>query len=499
MERENKTLPGWILFLALLLLFAAYLYGISFLPLRGEEANRIIVAYEMHYFGDYFNPTHLGEPYYLKPPLFNWVILLFANLFGWSVESARLVSIVSVFLTALLTYLLTKNLFGDKTVAILSALITLTLGDLFFFYGWLAEIDAFLTFLYTLLYMGLFYLLQKGKDWEAAVFLGLTGALIFLTKGFPVFYHLPVIALVFLWYFQRLHLLFSFKPITAAVSFFAPLLWWYLHLKNPEPYLKALWLQTFSRTPIEEHNRLLKHLLSYTILNVRQLLPYSVLSLFGKKPLINRKLLFLGSLAILNYIPYWISPSGEGRYVLIIFPLIAVIFGLILADFLLKKLKMQKLFLVLLVGLFVLQGIIYLKNLSFFGNYSLLWLIVPLLTLIFAIYSSKRWPKIVFVLIPILIFLKIGYVNYYAPWRIKHYPYKDIAFRFAGKLPPRPNIQYLPKEVELSLCVYLDLYTKGIVLRRKETFFITTEKELPQKGKYKILDIYKGWVLGRWL
>jgi len=42
------------------LLLATYLYGVHYLPLRGEEANRMLTAYEMVKNGDFFNLTHLG-------------------------------------------------------------------------------------------------------------------------------------------------------------------------------------------------------------------------------------------------------------------------------------------------------------------------------------------------------------------------------------------------------------------------------------------------------
>ncbi|HIP86491.1 MAG TPA: hypothetical protein EYH48_01295 [Aquifex aeolicus] len=88
---------------------------------------------------------------------------------------------------------------------------------------------------------------------------------------------------------------------------------------------------------------------------------------------------------------------------------------------------------------------------------------------------------------------KFSYINYYAPWKEKKHPERLIAKRFSGKLPKGAKIRYLPKEVNMELCTYLDLYTKGLVTKKGGRFFISDT--LP-KGDYKVLDTYKDWILG---
>ena len=53
-----------------------------------EEPRRALIALEMLYSGDYLTPTIMGELYFAKPPLFNWIIIVSAKLFGSFSEMA---------------------------------------------------------------------------------------------------------------------------------------------------------------------------------------------------------------------------------------------------------------------------------------------------------------------------------------------------------------------------------------------------------------------------
>ncbi len=495
MERTKDYLPFLVFF------FVIYLYGIHYVPLRGEEANRILTAYEMVYFSDYFNLTHLGEPYYLKPPLFMWVVAIFSSIFGWSQESARLVSILSVFLSALIVYLLYKRLFNSGKGGLLAALLLLSFGDLALFYGFLAEIDAFLMFLFLLSVYLVYLLLDKGKVLLSFLAGGVFTALLFLTKGIPAFYHLPVSFLILLYHFGRLKELMSFRPLVGVLGAALPLGVWVLNLKNPQTYLTALWEQTFMRTPVARSGGLLLHLLTYPLLNLKQLLPHSVLAVFrifkGKLPA-SREVLLLFLLVLINYLPYLVSPGARGRYILPLFPFLALLLGRLFESFplLFEEGKPAKtiygiafLLLAASVGLFI-------WNYPFFENYGIVpFLLAGGFTLLTLLWYRKRLNLLVSVLLLVGV-LKVGYVNYLAPFYEKRHPERRVALLFTSLLPQGAKIRYLPEKVNMSLCAYLDVYSKGIVLRREGKFFITTEGKLP-KEHFRILAESRGWVLGR--
>ena len=500
-SKEKMLLP-----LLLVFLVPVYLYGIHYLPLRGEEANRILTAYEMVYFHDWFNLTHLGEPYYSKPPLFMWLIALFSTLFGWSQETARIISVISVFLTALVVYLFAKRLLGNSSVAFLSSAIFLTFGDLALFYGFLAEIDAFHTFIYTLGAVGSFLLLSQGKEFLAYTFGGLLTALTFLTKGLPAFYHLPLTFLIFLIYTKRWRSVFSPKLFSGIASLLLPLGVWFLNLKHPKAYLLQLWFESFNRTPIAQDRLkvIAIHLVSYPLLNLRQMLPHSLYTFFNLKrfrdfsPTFKRELLLLITLIGLNYLPYLLSPGARGRYILILFPFIATLLGYLLKDFLVREVRYWKplygiLFLLLIVGFFEAS-----RNVSFFETYGFLSLVVFGGIVTFLWLLSLKLPKnwLVFTVL-LLGVVKFGYINYFAPWRENHHPERDIAKHFSQYIPKGEKIRYLPERINMELCTYLDLFTGGIVLHSEGDYFVTEKSFLPKGERYEVIDTYKGWILGR--
>ena len=495
----------FFIFLLVVLVFT-YLYGIHYLPLRGEEANRILTAYEMVYFHDWFNLTHLGEPYYTKPPLFMWLVAFFSSILGWSQETARIISVLSTFLTALIIYFFASKLFNDRIVAILSSFILLTFGDLTLFYGFVAEIDTFHMFLFTLSVVVIFWFLSKNWDFLAYTFVGLFTALLFLTKGFPSFYHIPLTFFVLLIYFNKWKSIFSFKPLVGFITLLTPLGIWYLNLKNPNTYLTVLWNESFRRTPLgdEKIKLIFQHLVFYPLLNFRQMLPHSFYTILNLKrfwrlnnSISKKEILFLLAIFFVNYLPYLISPGARGRYLLIVFPFLATLLSTILKEFLTREIKFSKYTFIGLVVLLAVSWFLAVKNLHFFETYGFIPLIVVGLLIsiaVFITYRNQTW--LVFTVL-LLAVVKFGYINYYAPFKEKKHPAREIALNLSKGIPKGVKIRYLPKEVNMELCAYLDLFTRGIVLRSEGNYFLTRKDFLPKGKKYEVIETYRGWILGR--
>jgi len=82
---------------------------------------------------------------------------------------------------------------------------------------------------------------------------------------------------------------------------------------------------------------LILHLTTYPLLTLKQLLPTSLIILYlllklkikNRKPLppLTVDIKFLIILSFLNYLPYLISAQAKGRYVLPLFPVLAIIFS----------------------------------------------------------------------------------------------------------------------------------------------------------------------------
>ena len=102
--------------LLIVLALLSLMPNLSKYPFKGEESLRTIVAFEMWYSKSYFQPTFLGEPYFNKPPLFNWLIIAYSHTFPWSEITGRAVSLTFLFLTTLAVGLFSYNLFKKRRV-----------------------------------------------------------------------------------------------------------------------------------------------------------------------------------------------------------------------------------------------------------------------------------------------------------------------------------------------------------------------------------------------
>ena len=327
-DRRQLTIAG-LLVLAYLSMFPY----IRFFELTLEEPRRALVAYEMWFSGSYLQPTLLGEPYFNKPPLFNWLIVLSSMLFGWSGFAVRAVSLAFTALTALLVYLTAKRIIGGREVGLLAALIYVTLADNLYHYGWIGEIDVTLTFFVFGTILCLWSAFETGKN-RYLILAGLITGLTFLLKGFPAyaFFVLTLASLAFS--YKRYRLPFTAPSFVAYAASVVPPLVWILWTEAPTVYSHRLFFESLSRTsPSHGMRELLLHLASYPLLTVKQLLPLSVVVPFlvwKEKPALTENVTRLLLIAGVNYVPYWLSVGSRGRYILPLFPLITLVFAYVL-------------------------------------------------------------------------------------------------------------------------------------------------------------------------
>jgi len=318
-------------FFLILLAFLSLLPNLSNYVFRVEEPLRVYVAYHMAKTGNYLQPYVLGEPYYNKPPLFNWLIALYSNFIPWSELTGRAVSLTSLMLCVLVVFLFSRRLFGDFSLSVLSSLVFLTFGNVLFFYGYLAEIDTTYT-LFVFITVSSLYIWSFGGGFIfgilAAVFAGLSA----LLKGFPsyAFYSLTLLALSL--YHKRLELLFGKKAMLMHFITLAIPLLWIVNTENPIVYIRTLFYESFSRVKDQEFSRLM-HLFTYPLENFKDLMPHSMFFLISVYALFKERKLHLPSpikalllIFLLNYLPYLFAKSA-GRYIMPLYPLLALVFS----------------------------------------------------------------------------------------------------------------------------------------------------------------------------
>ncbi len=344
--------------------FLALLPNLGAFSLYMEESRRALISFEMESFGNIFQPTFLGEPYFNKPPLFNWMIMLSADLFGWGTLAPRAVTLFSLVLTYIFVVGFTFYVVRRADVSLLAGLMFVTFSDVLFWYGWLAEIDMAMTFLVFLLFIT-FYLYSKGQ--KAYIYASsIITALIFLLKGFPALVFFLLTSLSVFVYRRSWRSTLNVHLFLALILSLIILMSLIALSEYPMRYIEVLWKESFNRvegsfSPVE----FLKHLLLYPVLNLKQTLPYSAFFIFL---LIKRKIklglikdedaiCFLSIATAVNYLPYLLSAGSRGRYVLPLMPGLAVILAyLFYKSGILKMKKLEKVLIATVITVIILRG-----------------------------------------------------------------------------------------------------------------------------------------------
>jgi 4-amino-4-deoxy-L-arabinose transferase-like glycosyltransferase len=191
---------------------------------------------------DWITPHFNWMTRFAKPPLVYWLMAFSYKLFGVSEFSARLVSALSGFLTAILIYLFQCR-FTSKQLAMAAALVFLLNFETWFI-GRAALTDMLLTLCMTATSMTLFLAVNESEKWLIPA--SIAASLGALTKG-PLAVLLPGLILVlYIVFIQRdkWKLLLSGWAAIGIVTFAAITLPWYLKMNELYPGLQGF-VQTF--------------------------------------------------------------------------------------------------------------------------------------------------------------------------------------------------------------------------------------------------------------
>lgn len=328
----------WLQILVITGIVLAITGWLGVIGLTSEEPRRALVSLEMFLTGNYRTPHLLGWYYFNKPPLFNWVQLLFIKITGnYSEWVVRLPSILSLLMIALINWKIVK-IHVNRETAWFSSIFLLTAGDILFFGSvYTGEIDLFYALLVYIQIISVFHFLQSGHIKTMFVVSYLFTALGFLTKGPPslVFQGFTLIG-VFL-VFKQFRLLFSWKHLV-GVAVFAMITGIFLLLLYNDGILKPFLIrqlqESFQRTAIE--TTLLETIRGFFITPFRILLillPWSLFMVYmARKGFIetirsNRLVYFSGLFILFNLPLYWITGDFKGRYIYPFFPFFCILFG----------------------------------------------------------------------------------------------------------------------------------------------------------------------------
>lgn len=329
---------------AAFLLLVGYLLNLGVQPLYMEEPRRTIVAMELLANQNLWVPTLIGEYYYNKPPLYNWLLLAFVNLFGGFNEfGLRLPTVLSSFGIAGLMYAAAKRYWKDVSTAMLSALLFLTAAGVLLFFSMLAEIDLFYSLVVFAGILAIYHFGEKERYWPLFLLVYLSCAFGVLTKGLPSFVFTAISLLVYFIDKKRFKVLFH-PAHFAGIALLGILLFAYYYQYAQYHDLSRVWTRMLTesgdRTVVSNSfGDFVKHLLVFPLNWIGDMAPASFLLLFlwrkdWKMVLFkqNSFVRFCTLMLLFNALPYWISPGTRMRYVYMLYPLACMILAWVYAQ-----------------------------------------------------------------------------------------------------------------------------------------------------------------------
>jgi len=325
------TTRQWYIFYALC--------ALSFLPALslyfvGEEPIAFVTSLEMWHRGEWFTHTIYGLNA-LHNPLFNWLHIPLASAVGWEngLAAARSMMAGSTVLTGLVVAWLARELFGDRLFAAFSAVVFLTLGDLFVYRGWLSYVDP-MFMLYVFTGTASLWIACERRSPGLLVLAALAITAGFMLKAITAYTFYAGAGFVLL--FRKEYRAFLFSPASLlihAVMFAWPVIWFVLVLGGGGQGSRMLG-ELLDKWLAASLGAYLLKLATYAGDTLLKLSPAFALAAYflwrrrggGLQPetRIDHVRTAL-AIALLNFLPYWLAPQSQGRYLLPLYPLFALV------------------------------------------------------------------------------------------------------------------------------------------------------------------------------
>ncbi|MCW5575116.1 MAG: hypothetical protein KIT13_03380 [Burkholderiales bacterium] len=322
------------------LLFA--IAALSFLPALGfyyvgEEAVFPKSALEMWFHGEPVKRLLFGADLQ-HTPLFAWLIIPPAAWLGWDLvlPVTRAITIAATVLTGLMAAWLAQSLYRDPLFSAVTAVVYLTLADLFFYRGWLAYVDP----LFGLLVFGALACLwvaceRRSHGLLLLAVLALTAA--FLAKALTAYvFYAGACAVLLLQPVYRRFLL-SLPALALHGLAAALLLLWLGFVAPSRGQGGRMFGEILAKLAPENLAGYASKLLGYPLETLLALAPAGILALW----LLLRRRGALGAggdahlrtaalIALAGYLPYWLAPHSNMRYLLPLYPFAGIIIARLL-------------------------------------------------------------------------------------------------------------------------------------------------------------------------
>ena len=325
---SRSTRRWWWLYAAAALSFVTTLT----LPYIGEEAVYTITSLEMRLNRDFFVTT-LYALNYGRPPLLNWLVIPLAEALGWErmLLASRLIAATATVGTGLVLAWLTLNLTRNRGLAAFSALVFLS-GDVLFYRGWLAYSDP----LFTLFVFGAIASLWVGVLRRQGALLWLAALLLtcgFLAKVQTAYLFYGVALMVLAAEREARRFLLGANALAAHATAVAALLVWHAYFAQGAQSGSTI-ADIALKLKSVDIGEYLNQLWSFPLETVLRFMPASAAAAYYLwrrrvaapvgEPDFEFPWRAMLAIVIVNYLPYWLGPKTHIRYIMPLYPLVAL-------------------------------------------------------------------------------------------------------------------------------------------------------------------------------
>jgi 4-amino-4-deoxy-L-arabinose transferase-like glycosyltransferase len=479
-------------------LFLNLVIYIEVVPLFHEEPRRALIAQEMLLSKNFVKPTVMGEPYFKKPPLHNWLIAS-TSLKDMVVSNfnARLPSIFAFVLLGLLLL----SLPIDRQTAIKASLFALSSYVILFSYANKAEPDMLFTFL---IFASYYFYIIKPKNTLYVIMSSLFMGASILTKGIsPLLFYPPIVFYIAFSAKFNHHLTnktlrkqdlrdskkreFQGLLLHLFLSLIPPLVWLLIlsFQINMYDFFKTASLEIFHRGQ-GDLKVYVYHLISYPFRIIAATLPFSLVLFFAFKKNSEPDRFYLSAVYIFIWIflLFLLSPAGCGRYFMPAIPFFAIIAAYHINGEKMFDINIRRILLFIFSIAFIVAIPVYLLK-GFF-----IQVVIFMVALAFLYYYFKKPPQDVIkeTLILLMIFV-IGYFHGYYFYKSEK-PYKYDKITEIDKLKEEKSIPvFFDKSLKynLKLALYLERKMKKIVFAGnnsiyKDYYYFTDNQVYPCKN-----------------
>lgn len=329
---KEKSISKILITLSLVLLLPALLIHLGMLAFIDDEGIRSLVALEMKYRNNYIVPTMNGNLYFSKPPLFNWILLVFFELSGRMDEFiARIPTIISTIGFAGTIFWYAKK-YISRYQAFVLTMASITCGRMLFWDSMLSLIDVTYSWVTFWAIIEVYYRGQKQQWWYLFLITYFLSAIGFMLKGLPTFLFQGVTLIVWLGWKREFKRLFSLAHFAGVGLFLALVGAYYIaYIQQYQTIASVTGLveQATMRTVLGKGIfDTVKHLFTFPFEMAYHFLPWSLAGILVlRRDILNRlkenEFIFFSTLIFLVNIPvYWSSPGVYPRYVLMLSPFI---------------------------------------------------------------------------------------------------------------------------------------------------------------------------------